>query len=42
MTDEESKFYYEWLELAIEAAKASTTDRQQLSRLDDIEIFGEG
>ncbi len=48
MTDEETKelenfrHCYDWLELAIEAAKASTTDRQQLSYLDDIEIFSEG
>ena len=42
MTNEESKFYYDWLELSIEAARASTTDRQQLSYLEDIEIFSEG
>lgn len=45
MTDEELKkfrYYFDWLECAIEAAKESTTDRQQLSYLEDIEIYSEG
>lgn len=33
---------FDWLELAIEAAKASTTDRLQLSYLEGIEIYSEG
>lgn len=36
------RYGFDWLELAIEAAKASTTDRLQLSYLAGIEIYSEG
>ncbi len=36
------RYGFDWLELAIEAAKASTTDRLQLSYLEGIEIYSEG